>query len=1282
MTTRTILIPGPAAHTAFQIKTLARALHQLSADLSPLESQWFYLLHCVDTPSAAETTIITSALTDGVSHAWLNADDSIDVAPRVGTISPWSSKATDILHRCGVTSVSRVERARRYRLEGVEATTWETLVSALHDRMTESWFAPGVVADALFCEPPRRALGIVTLGDDPMAALRAADTQLGLALSDDEISYLADGFAELGRDPTDAELMMFAQANSEHCRHKIFNADWRIDGQSQSRSLFGMIRNTRDHAPHGILSAYSDNAAVLEGAPAAQLMADKDGHYQTHLEPADLAIKVETHNHPTAISPFAGAATGAGGEIRDEGATGLGAGPKAGLAGFSTSDLQVPDWQREWEDAIGKPDRIVSALQIMLDGPIGAAAFNNEFGRPNLGGYFRTLTAPIADARYWGYHKPIMIAGGVGNVRRQHALKQDVAAGAQLIVLGGPSMLIGLGGGAASSMASGSSDATLDFASVQRGNPEMQRRAQAVIDQCRARGDDNPILLIHDVGAGGLSNAVPEAVDHSGLGGSFELHRIPNAESAMSPMEVWCNESQERYVLLVAASQLDTFAALCERERCPFANLGELTDDAVLRLNDANSLQPPVDVPMSLLLGSTPKLHRDVSRVPVSITAFDDQGLSLDRLAMRVLQAPCVADKSFLIHIGDRSVGGYTARDQLVGRWQVPVADVAVTAASHRAMTGEAMAMGERAPVACEAPAAAARLAVAEAITNIMAADIRDIGDIKLSANWMAAAGQPGQDAALFDAVEAIGMQLCPVLGVAIPVGKDSLSMHTQWQQDTKARSVTAPVSLVITAFAPVGDIRKTLTPELQPVEGSALILIDLGKDDMALGRSALAQVTAQQGGESADLHSAEALKQFVSALVALRAADQVLAYHDRGDGGVFVSVAEMLFAARLGMDIRVPQAAGSELGWLFNESPGAVLQVRDASAAQAIIAEHGLSAHAQVIGGLRDDDLLNIEGHAEVLFCRPRRELQLHWSEMSFRMQSLRDNPRTAAQSYEQIADDSDPGLIATVPYSLSVPRIATGVRPRVAVLREQGVNSQMEMAAAFDAAGFDAIDVHMSDIQSGRKSLADMQVLAACGGFSFGDVLGAGGGWAKSILHVPALRDAFAAFLSRSDTLALGVCNGCQMLSQLTALIPGSQNWPRFEANESAQFEARLSLVALSDVGGPWFDGMQGAVLPVVVSHGEGRAVFADHIDPQAAPIAARYVDGHGVASMRYPANPNGSQASAAMLTSGDGRVAISMPHPERTARTVQHSWHPGGWGEDGPWMKLFWNARRALS
>ncbi|MEL7310453.1 MAG: phosphoribosylformylglycinamidine synthase, partial [Pseudomonadota bacterium] len=1264
-----IEVAAESALTEFQASRLTEQLRLHVPSVKTIRARFVVVAALAGPMTDASKGQLRRVLTGHSKEVALPTDAVIDIGPRPGTISPWSSKATDIVRRCGLAMVERVERVTRYWVDGVDATQVSALLPVLLDRMTEMAYAPGDAGSQLFDSAPARPLESIALGDDPHDALTAANQAMGLALSADELDYLVAHYTRVGRDPTDAELMMFAQANSEHCRHKIFNASWTIDGCEMPETLFGMIRHTSKVSPSGILSAYSDNAAVLEGPTAERLIADEKGIWRALREPVDIAIKVETHNHPTAISPFPGAATGAGGEIRDEGATGLGAQPKAGVCGFSVSDLHIPEWRQPWEHDIGKPERIVSSLEIMLEGPIGAAAFNNEFGRPNLGGYFRTFLADHETKRFWGYHKPIMIAGGLGSVRRLHALKQEVPAGARVVVLGGPGMLIGLGGGAASSMASGSSDADLDFASVQRGNPEMQRRAQEVINHCWRRGEANPILLIHDVGAGGLSNAIPEAVDHSSLGGRFDLRAILSDESAMSPMEIWCNESQERYVLVIAPESEAEFAAVCARERCPFAVVGTLTNDGQLVVKDPELGPTPVELPMEVLLGKTPQMARVVEREDGTESSFDTTAVSLNDAWRRVLAVPSVADKSFLIHIGDRSVGGLVSRDQLVGRWQVPVSDVAVTLSAHSGNSGEAMAMGERTPVACENPTAAARLAVIESLTNILAADVAHLSDIKLSANWMAAAGQPGQDAALYDAVKAVGHELCPALGIAIPVGKDSLSMHTQWTApEGEALAVTAPVSLIVTAFAPVSDVRRTLTPELRRSAESVLIFVDLSDDPSALGRSALAQAWREQGGRSADVASTDSLKAILDALIDVRRDGRLLAWHDRADGGLFATLTEMIFASRLGVDITLPEDSTSDLGWLFSEGPGVALQVpeHEIASVHARFGEAGAGARCITLGRVTENSDLVVRRSGSKILDVPRRDLQLVWSETSFRMQALRDNPVCAAEAYERIAEDSDPGLVVHWPEASKHSPIAVGkTRPRVAVLREQGVNSQHEMAAAFLVAGFEAVDVHMSDIETGRVSLESFQAMAACGGFSFGDVLGAGGGWARSILEVEPLRDAFAAWFARNDVLTLGVCNGCQMLSQLTDLIPGSEHWPRFSHNRSAQFEARLSQVRIRQSSSPWFDGMADLQVPVVVSHGEGRAEYASKERAQAAldagVVVSQYVEGSGDVATRYPANPNGSDHGIAMLSNMDGRVAISMPHPERTLRTAQHSWHP---------------------
>jgi phosphoribosylformylglycinamidine synthase len=1121
-----------------------------------------------------------------------------------------------------------------------------------------------------------------------LAALERANGELGLALSNDEIDYLVENFTALGRNPMDIELMMFAQANSEHCRHKIFNADWVIDGQPMDRSLFDMIRVSHQASPAGILSAYSDNAAVLEGGEVQRFFPDTSAHgYQAHTEPGHLVIKVETHNHPTAISPFPGAATGSGGEIRDEGATGRGAKPKAGLCGFSVSNLRVPGFEQPWETDHGKPARIVSALDIMVDGPLGAAAFNNEFGRPNLCGYFRTFEERVRGTQgdeLRGYHKPIMLAGGCGMIRDGHVHKNDIPAGTPIVVLGGPAMLIGLGGGAASSMSSGASAEDLDFASVQRGNPEMERRVQEVIDACWSLGDDNPIVSIHDVGAGGLSNAVPELVNDSGRGGSFELRKIPNDDPGMTPMQVWCNESQERYVLAVDHERLEIFMALCERERCPVAVLGEATDRQQLLLTDSHFDNSPIDLPMSLLLGKPPKMRRDVERLPVARTELDTSGLDIRDAAYRVLRLPAVADKSFLITIGDRSVTGMVVRDQMVGPWQVPVADVAVTASDYRGYTGEAMAMGERTPVALLDGPASGRMAVGEALTNIAAAAIDEIGRVSLSANWMAPAGHPGEDAILYDTVQAVGAELCPALGIAIPVGKDSMSMKSVWQVDGSERAVTAPLSLIISAFAPVSDVRRTLTPQLQTGAGAtALLLLDLGGGSNRLGGSALAQVYKEIGAIPPDVDDAAMLESFFTAVQALNHAGLLLAYHDRSDGGLFACLCEMMFAGHTGMRVHLDGLGEDPFAALFAEELGAVLQVREDALDEVInvLREHGLEDVAHAIGHPDEGDRLDISLRENTLLSETRIDLQRAWSETSYQMQALRDNSDCARQAYDTLLDSGDPGIQPRVSFDsnddVTTPFAGRGARPRVAVLREQGVNGQVEMAAAFHSAGFDAVDVHMSDLLAGRQTLDGFRGLVACGGFSYGDVLGAGQGWAKSVLFHADLRDMFGEFFARENSFSLGVCNGCQMLSTLRDIIPGADAWPRFVRNESEQFEARFSQLEILETPSIFFSGMSGSVLPIAVAHGEGRADFGD-ADPHTALVAARYVDGYGEVATRYPQNPNGSPLGITALTTPDGRATIMMPHPERVFRTVTNSWHPADWDEDGPWLRMFRNAR----
>jgi phosphoribosylformylglycinamidine synthase len=1280
-------LPGPRAETAFRLQRLSRQLAAHCAAVRGVSVRYLHFAHTESELTAAEQEILDALLTYGSAVAWAGGGRELVVVPRLGTISPWASKATDIARNCGLP-IQRIERGRLYSLDlstAVSAEEIERLLPLLHDRMTESVLTEAVEERVLFAEHSPQPLNRIELLQKGTQALTATNAELGLALSDDEIRYLAAQFEALQRDPTDVELMMFAQANSEHCRHKVFNADWVIDEKPADRSLFQMIKNTYAHAPEGVLSAYTDNAAVVAGAEADWFFADPRTHiYCRTTEPAHLVMKVETHNHPTAISPFPGAATGSGGEIRDEGATGRGARPKAGLTGFTVSHLEIPDWPQQWEEAsAGYPERIASSLQIMLDGPVGGAQFNNEFGRPNLAGYFRTCLLH-AQGQWRGYHKPIMIAGGVGNIRAAHVDKLEAPQGSKLIVLGGPAMLIGLGGGAASSLGSGSSEADLDFASVQRGNPEMQRRAQEVIDSCWALGETNPILSIHDIGAGGLCNAVPEIVDQSHRGAVIYLREVPNDEPGMSPMELWCNESQERYMLAVAADDVAVVSGICERERCPYAVIGELTEQRDLRVVDAEFQNEPVAMPMEVLFGNPPRMTRMASSADTEPSEWDRSEVSLDLAVQQVLSFPAVADKSFLIHIGDRSVGGLVARDQLIGPWQVPVSDVAVTSATYTGYTGEAMAMGERTPVAIYAGPASARLAVSESITNLAAADVAQLSDIRLSANWMAAAGHANDDHALYRMVQAVGQELCPALGIAIPVGKDSLSMRTVWREDGHEQAVTAPVSLIVSAFAPVEDIRRTLTPELRTDVGeTVLLLLDLSGGEQRLGGSALAQSFGEFGGPAPDLDDPQRVLNFFRAQRALRERDLLLAYHDRADGGLFTTLVEMAFAARAGLDIELPAATDDPLGYLFTEELGAVVQVKavDLEEALDVLREHGMD-DCSVVARVVDHDDVVVRQAEERLFVAPRARLHRWWSELTFRMQRLRDDPDCAQEAYDTILDKDDPGLNASLTFNppdfVARPRDA---RPKMAILREQGVNSQREMAAAFDRAGFEAHDVHMTDLLSGRTSLAEFRGLVACGGFSYGDVLGAGEGWAKSILYHESVRTQFVEFFAREDAFVLGVCNGCQMLAALKDLIPGAAHWPRFVRNRSDQYEARFSLVRIEPSPSVLLTDMVGSRLPIVTSHGEGCAEFPSEDGLQRSDrelASVRYVDNRGDVTDRYPANPNGSPRGIAGLTNEDGRVTIMMPHPERVFRTVQHSWHPAGWGENSPWQKLFTNAR----
>jgi phosphoribosylformylglycinamidine synthase len=1292
-------LSGRPAHSQFRLDRLCVELRAVVPAVSGVASLYLHFVDLDYPLSGPQHEVLERLLTYGPSQeAGAPGGQGLLVVPRPGTISPWSSKATDIAHICGLEAVRRIERGVLYTLRRADGSFGDgelaRLAPLLHDRMTESVLFSPDEAEGLFLRTEPQPLATVDVLNGGRAALVQVDRELGLALSPDEIDYLLESFQALGRNPSDVELMMFAQANSEHCRHKIFNADWVVDGRPQPHSLFGMIRTTSERAPEGILSAYRDNAAVIAGSGGQRFHPDPaTGEYRRQAEDILINIKVETHNHPTAISPAPGAATGVGGEIRDEGATGLGAKPKAGLCGYSVSNLRLPGASRPWEADHGKPGRIASALDIMLEAPIGAAGFNNEFGRPNLAGYFRTYEAVVpgpSGPELRGYHKPIMVAGGLGNVRRGHVAKRDLPPTAPLIVLGGPALLIGLGGGAASSMASGASSAELDFASVQRGNAEMQRRCQEVIDRCWQLGERNPVLSIHDVGAGGLANALPELVHGSGRGARIELRAIPSDDPRMSPMQIWCNEAQERYVLAVAPERLAEFQAICERERCPCAVVGEVVEDEHLTVGDGYFDNLAVDMPLPLLFGKPPKTLRDVHHASFRKPPFDTAGLDLREAAMRVLRLPTVADKGFLITIGDRTVGGLTARDQMVGPWQVPVADVAVTLADYDGYAGEAMAMGERAPAALLHAAASARMAVAESLTNIAAAPIRRLSDIKLSANWMAAAGHPGEDAALFDAVKAVALEFCPALGIAIPVGKDSLSMKTAWSEGGRRREMTAPLSLVVSAFAPVSDVRRTLTPQLRTDRGDTdLILIDLGKGRNRLGASCLAQVYGQLGDHAPDADDPEALRAFFAVIQELNGQALLLAYHDRSDGGLFATLCEMAFAGHTGVTVALDDLGEDRAAALFSEELGAVVQVAHADTDTVLDAlrESGLGHASHVIGTPNDDDRVVFTlGRHEVL-AADRVDLHRAWSETSWRMQTLRDNPAAAREEYDRLLDRADPGLGARLTFSpeddVAAPYVLRGARPAVAILREQGVNGQVEMAAAFDRAGFACVDVHMSDVLGGGAGLERFQGVAACGGFSYGDVLGAGEGWAKAILFNARARDAFAAFFARGDTFGLGVCNGCQMFANLRELIPGSEGWPRFVRNASEQFEARLSLVEVLPSPSLFFEDMAGSRMPIAVSHGEGRVEPRPGQGVQALYGSAvlRFVDNRGAPAERYPANPNGSPAGLTGFTTADGRFTVVMPHPERVFRTVQFSWHPPEWGEDSPWLRLFRNARRRV-
>ncbi|NQZ24845.1 MAG: phosphoribosylformylglycinamidine synthase [Colwellia sp.] len=1311
---------GAPALSEFRVKKLLAQCEQLQLPVNDIYAELAHFAQLNEDLSASEENVLQQLLTYGPTiEEHQPTGLFLLVTPRPGTISPWSSKSTDIAHNCGLAKVVRLERGIAYYVSfendaQLNAEQEVQLNALLHDRMMESVFNDFEEASKLFASSEPGELTAIDIENGGKQALVKANVELGLALADDEVNYLFENFTKLGRNPHDIELYMFAQANSEHCRHKIFNADWTIDGVKQEKSLFKMIRNTHEINGDYVLSAYKDNAAVMVGNKGGRFFPNPETNvYGYHHEDIQILMKVETHNHPTAISPYPGAATGSGGEIRDEGATGIGSKPKAGLVGFSVSNLRIPEFVQPWETDFGKPSRIVTAFDIMMEGPLGGAAFNNEFGRPAILGYFRTYEEEVNSfngVEVRGYHKPIMLAGGLGNIRDEHVQKREIIVGANLIALGGPAMNIGLGGGAASSMASGQSAESLDFASVQRENPEMERRCQEVIDKCWQLGEENPIAFIHDVGAGGLSNAFPELVSDGGRGGVFELRNVPNDERSMAPHEIWCNESQERYVIAVSDKNLAVFEQICARERAPYAVVGRATEELQLTVTDAHfsdneKLNTPIDLPLEVLLGKTPKIFKDVKTATAAGDSLDLSNVTLTDAANRILSLPTVAEKTFLITIGDRSVTGMVNRDQMVGPWQVPVADCGVTASALDSYHGEAMSLGERTPVALLNFGASARLAVAESLTNIAGTDIGDLNRIKLSANWMSPAGHPGEDAGLYEAVKAIGEELCPALGLTIPVGKDSMSMRTQWTEEGIDKSVTSPMSLIITAFGVVEDIRKTVTPELRSDKGETrLVAIDLSKGKKRLGGSCLAQVYKQLGNETPDVDSPEVLKGFFNAMQALVRAEKLVAYHDISDGGLFTTVTEMAFAGHTGVDIDISKlvttneanGASDDLATLFNEELGAVMQIRtnDVEAIDTILAEHGILDYCTDIGHLNNEDTIRFTRDGEVVLENSRTYYRTVWAQTTYRMQSLRDNPECAQQEHDVKFDTEDPGLNTELTFDINedivsdlivkdAQNAANGIsNPRIAILREQGVNSHVEMAAAFDRAGFVAVDVHMSDILSGRTDLADFNGLVACGGFSYGDVLGAGEGWAKSILFNADARTMFKTFFERKDTFTLGVCNGCQMLSNLKDIIPGSEHWPHFVQNKSERFEARFSLVEIQESPSVLFKGMAGSRMPIAVSHGEGYAEFSSDTAIDAAnnsgTVSMRFVNNYGDVTETYPANPNGSVDGITALTTTDGRVTIMMPHPERVFRTVANSWHPDSWGEDSPWVRMFRNAR----
>ena len=1293
-----IVKEGPASHSPFKLESLLRRLQSIDQNIDDLGARFIHLIDSKNDPDEEQDRILDSILEYGPDWPF-GTDEGFKVftLPRFGTTSPWSSKATDIAKVCGLTSIEKIERGVVFTLalKDKDSAPSKEAIEMLYDRMTEVVITDLKQAKEIFSSLEPQPFSDVDILSDGKKALETANIELGLALNNDEIDYLLEQFTKLNRNPTDAELMMFAQANSEHCRHKVFNADWVIDGVDKERSLFQMIKNTYEASSRNVLSAYKDNAAVIAGHKADWFLPHLDDQkYGRFHDEIHTMMKVETHNHPTAISPYPGAATGSGGEIRDEAATGRGAMPKAGLTGFSVSHLFIPGDLQSWEKTIGKPDHIASALDIMLDGPIGGAAYNNEFGRPNILGYFRTFEEENKEESNtsWGFHKPIMIVGGMGNISDSSVKKNDIDAGSLIIVLGGPAMLIGLGGGSASSLNAGSSDSELDFASVQRDNAELERRAQEVITRCFAMGvqnkedNANPIILIHDVGAGGLSNAIPEVADHSKMSADINLRDIDNAEPGMSPLEIWCNEAQERYVLSIHPDDLEVFDQVCKRERCPYAVVGEVATHGNLRLKDEVYDNYPIDMPMDVLFGKPPKTKLEITSEQKSIIDDGLKGIDIEEAALKILRFPTVADKTFLIHIGDRTVGGLVSQDQFVGPWQVPVSDVAVTLKDHFGVQGEAMAMGERSPIAVNNAAASGRIAVGEAITNILSAPIGDIADIKLSANWMSSIMTDRLKQDLYETVEAISVDFCSKIGITIPVGKDSLSMQTSWVNEEKQYKNTAPLSLVISAFSPIDDVNNVITPQLKDKSESILLLIDLGQGQNRMGGSCLSQIYNRSLGETPDIENPEVLKKFFNAITKLKSRMLIQAYHDRSDGGLFACVSEMAFAGNMGLDLSLEAANQEELlKLLFSEELGCVIQIQngDLDDVLDILNEASLSNSIYPIGTVVKDKQISIKNN-EFNHSFDLKTLRQAWSKMSYEMQKLRDNPETAEEGFKKILDVNDPGLNPKIkfgPTQIDYKRL-TKSSPKVAILRDQGVNSQIEMAVAFNKAGFNAYDIHMTDILNGQVNLDQYIGLVVCGGFSYGDVLGAGGGWAKSVLFNENAQNQFKTFFHREETFSLGICNGCQMMSQLKDLIPGANHWPRFVRNLSEQFEARLNMVEVLESNSIFLNGMEGSMIPIATSHGEGRVQYSNDGDMnaliEASGVTIRYVDNFGQPAINYPDNPNGSESGFAGFCSEDGRSTIMMPHPERVMRTEQFSWCPDDWKDHGPWARFFVNAR----